>query len=172
MNLRDEILKEHSRRQALKIAAWIDNSEEKFGMLLDLFLHDEYRVVQRSAWTISVIGEKYPSLIKKNIKKLVDRMGDKSAPVAVKRNVTRVLQFIDIPVKLQAKVMNICFEFLTDPKETIAVRVFSMTVLANLAKQYPDIKNEVEQTVNLQLKNPTPGLTVRARRVLKELSEL
>jgi hypothetical protein len=134
MNLREEILKEHSRRQALTIAAWVDNDERKFESLLDLFLHDEYRVVQR--------------------------------------NVVRVLQYIQIPVKFQAKIMNLCFEYLTDPKETIAVRVFSMTVLANLAAKYPEIKNEIEQVITMQLRNPSAGLRSRSRKVLEQLQKL
>ena len=172
MNLREEILKEHSRKQSLKIAEWIGGSEKKFKELLELFLFDIYRVSQRSAWVVNFVAEKHPKLIENNMKLLVNRLADSGLPVAVKRNIIRVLQFIPIPKNLHAKVMNLCFEYLPDPKETVAVRVFSMTVLARLAKLYPEIKNEVEQTVILQLKNPTPGLSSRARKVLKELSKL
>jgi hypothetical protein len=65
MDLREEILKEHSRRQALKIAGWIGNDSKRFSMLVDLFLHDEYRVVQRAGYPLSMVADKFPGLRKK-----------------------------------------------------------------------------------------------------------
>src|SRR4051812_43184792 len=138
MQLREEILKEHSRAQAEKIAKWVGNERVRFTELMELFLTDIYRVVQRAAWTVSMVAEKHPDLIAPYLAAMVGRMGEKGAPVAVKRNVVRILQNIEIPGDLHAQVMNICFEMLADPKETVAVRVFSMTVLGNLAKTYPE----------------------------------
>lgn len=154
------------------IANWIGSSEARFKQLLELFLHDVYRVSQRSAWVVSFVAEKYPQLIKKNMVLLISRLSDKGVPVAVKRNVIRVLQFLTIPKKLHAKVMNLCFGYLSDPCETIAVRVFSMTVLGNLAKQYPEIKNEIIEVVNLHLKDSSAGFRARAKKVLKELGKV
>jgi hypothetical protein len=50
MNLRQQILKEHSKRNTDKIVSYIGNDPERFKILFDLFLNDESRVVQRSAW--------------------------------------------------------------------------------------------------------------------------
>ncbi len=154
------------------IAEWIGNNEKRFKELLELFLYDSYRVSQRSAWVVSFVAEKHPKLIQNNIQALVNRLFDEGLPVAVKRNVIRVLQFIPVPKNLQAKVMNLCFDFLSDPKETIAVRVFSMTVLANLAKEYPDIKNEIIQVIEAGSKNPSAGYKSRQRKVLKLLEKI
>lgn len=172
MNLKEAILEEHSRRQSLKIARWIGNDKKRFSLLLDLFLHDEYRVVQRSAWIISYVAEKHPKLIEENIHALVNRLYDKDIHVAVKRNVIRVLQFIPVPKNLHAKVINLCFKYLSDPGETVAVRCFSMTVLLNMAKQYPEIKYELEAVIKSHLKDATGGLKVRARNILKDLKKI
>lgn len=172
MNLRYEILKEHSRKQSLKIAEWIGSSAVKFKKLLNLFLYDEYRVGQRSAWVITFVGAKYPKLIEDNIHAFVKRLYDKDIPVSVKRNTVRVLQFLKIPKSLHARVMNICIGFLLDPNETVAVKVFSMTVLAHLAMQYPEIRNELEYIIKSQLQNSTVGFKARARKVLKQLEKI
>jgi hypothetical protein len=172
MNLREEILKEHSRRQMLKITGWIGNNPERFSRLLDIFLHDEYRVVQRSAMVLGYTAEKYPEMVKPFLPKLVDRLYDSDIHVAVKRNVVRILQFIPVPEKLQAKVMNKCFDYLNDPIETVAVRCFSMTVLVKLAEKYPEIKNEISASINISLKNSTAGYRARAKKELKQLEKL
>jgi hypothetical protein len=172
MNLREEILKEHSRRQALKIAGWIGKDKSRFKQLVDLFLHDEYRVVQRSTYPLSMVADRYPVLAEENAPLLVKRLYDKDTHVAVRRNVVRILQFIKIPKKLHAEVMNFCMQYLADPNETVAVRCFSMTVLGRLAEQYPEIKNEVEIAIQKAMKTPTAGMKVRAKRVLKQLEKL
>lgn len=171
MNLREEILKEHSRRQALKIAGWIGNDKKRFSRLIDIFLHDEYHVAQRSGYPLSMVAEKYPGLAEESIHLLVKRLYDEGTHPAVRRNVMRMLQFIPIPKKLHAKVLNFCFEYLSDPNETIAVRCFSMSVLGKLSKEYPEIKNEAELVIQGALKNSTAGLRARAKKVLKELGK-
>jgi hypothetical protein len=49
MNLRQEILREHSKKQADKIVKWVGASQDRFDELVRLFLNSEYRVVQRAA---------------------------------------------------------------------------------------------------------------------------
>ncbi len=172
MDIREEALKEHSKKQTLKIAAWIGNNEDRFRQYLSLFLYDEYRVVQRISWVLCLIAEKYPGLVEKNIGTIIKRLDDSGIHVAVKRNVVRVLQFLKIPAKYHAKVFNHCINFLTDPKETVAVRCFSMTVAASLAQKYPELAGEVIETINISMKNSTAGLKSRSKMVLKQLNKL
>lgn len=170
MNLRNQILAEASKANALKVVQWIGNDPERFRSILDIFLHDEYRLVQRASWIISTVAEQQPALVKPHLKAMVDRMGDAGVPVAVKRNVVRILQFMPVPKKLQGPVMDYCFRFLENPQETVAVRVFSMTVLANLAQQYPDIKNEIILLIEDQMREGAlPAFKSRGKKTLKLL---
>lgn len=171
MDLREEVLKEHSKKQVLKIAAWIGTDVDRFRQFLFLFLNDEYRVVQRISWVLSIVAEEHPVLVEKNIGKIIKRLDSENIHTAVKRNIIRVLQFLNIPVKYRARVFDHCINYITDPKETIAVRCFSMTVAAGIVKQYPELKSELVQTINLLMKDSTPGLKSRARKVIKELEK-
>lgn len=171
MDLREEVLKEHSKKQVLKIAAWIGTDVDRFRQFLFLFLNDEYRVVQRISWVLSIVAEEHPELVEKNIGKIIKRLDSENIHTAVKRNIIRVLQFLNIPVKYRARVFDHCINYITDPKETIAVRCFSMTVAAGIVKQYPELKSELVQTINLLMKDSTPGLKSRARKVIKELEK-
>lgn len=173
MKLRDEILKEHSKEHSLAIAGWIGKNPARMGQLMQLFLHDEYRVVQRAAWIMSLVAQQHPELLKPHLHSMVNRMGDDGIPVAVKRNVVRVLQYILVPEDLQGPVMDYCFRFLEDPKETVAVRAFSMTVLAGLAKQYPDIRQEIVLLIEDQMREgATAGFISRGKKTLKELGKI
>jgi len=171
MDIREEVLREHSKKQVLKIAAWIGNDEDRFRQFLFIFLNDEYRVVQRISWVLSAVAEAQPKLVEKNIGRIVKKLDEKNIHVAVKRNVVRVLQFLNIPVKHRAKVFDHCINYIADPNETIAVRCFAMSVASKIAKQYPELLGELEQTINLLIKDSTPGLKARAKMVLKEIQK-
>lgn len=169
-NLRDEILIEHSKANAVRIVNWVGNDARRFNELMQLFLHDEYRVVQRAAQIISIVAEKNRQLLQPHLTEMVARMREPNLPTAVKRNVVRVLQNQEIPEDLHGAVMNTCFDLLADIKETIAVRAFSMTVLANLVKHYPEIKQELKVILEEGLEqDPSPGFRSRALKTLKQL---
>ncbi len=127
--------------------------------------------MQRISWVLSVVAETYPMLVEKNLGRIVKRLDDKDIHVAVKRNVVRVMQFLNIPVKHRARVFDHCINYIADPKETIAVRCFAMTVASKIVKQYPELISELEQTINLLIKDSTPGLKARAKKVLKDLEK-
>ena len=172
MNLEAEILKEHSKRQSVKIGKWIGNDRTRFKQLIELFLRGEYRITQRSAWIVSYCGEKHPELITPWLARILEKMQEPGVHVAVKRNVLRILQDIDIPRSLLGIVTKLCFDYLSYTDSPIAVKVFAMTVLANVAKQEPGITRELRATIELMLPYAGPGIRSRGRKVLKQLGRM
>lgn len=172
MNLREEILREHSKAQCSKIVEWVGNSTERFNELFNLFLNDEYRVTQRAAWPLSYCVERNPNFIQKNFSKLLKNLQKPKLHDSIKRNSVRLLQHVDIPEKYQGEVMNICFEYLESPTEAVAIKAFSLTVLGNLAKQYPEIIPEIKLLIEDQLPNQTAAFKSRAKNFLKEVEKL
>ncbi|MBL7741810.1 MAG: hypothetical protein JNK14_21500 [Chitinophagaceae bacterium] len=170
MKLRDEILKEHSSAQKDKIVKWIGADQKRFDELFYLFINDEYRVIQRAAWPLSYCVQQHPELIRKHFTKLVKNLHQPHLHDAVKRNTIRILQDTDIPKKLHGEVMNICFDYITDPKEKAAVKAFSLTVLQNLSRQYPDIRNEIRTIIEERWDQESAAFRSRAKKILKELS--
>ncbi len=47
MKLREAILEEHTKTNTVRITRWIGADEQRIAGLMQLFMHDEYRVVQR-----------------------------------------------------------------------------------------------------------------------------
>lgn len=164
--LRDEILKEHSKTQCTKITAWVGDDQKRFDELFGLFLKDNYRVTQRASWPLSYCVLAYPGLIKKTLGKLINNLQKPAIHDAVKRNTLRILQEIDVPKKYQGTVMNSCFQWVESPVEPVAIKVFALTVLVNLAKLYPEILPEIKLLVQSQLPNQTAAFTNRVKRLL------
>ncbi len=84
----------------------------------------------------------------------------------------RLLQFIEIPRSLQGLAVEICFTFLQDTKEPVAIRVFAMTVLTQLSKVSPELKNELIPIIEDQLPYGSPAFISRGRKALKELRRI
>lgn len=167
MKLREEILKEHSKAQCAKIVNWVGSSRQRFDELFGLFLNDEYRVVQRAAWPVSYCVIAHPGFINKNCKKLINNLKKPNLHNAVKRNSIRLMQDIEIPVQYHGEIMDLCFNYLESPTEPLAVKVFSMTVLANLAKKYREIIPELKLLIEDQLPHQTTGFKSRANKIIK-----
>ncbi len=166
-NLREQILKEHSKAQCTTIVNWVGASQQRFDELFHLFLNDEYRVVQRSAWPVSYCVIAHPDFIKTHWPALIKNLQKPNLHNAVKRNSIRLLQDIPIPKKYQGQIMDICFKYVESPTEAVAVKAFSLTVLGNLAKQYPEIIPEIKLLIEEQLPHQTAAFKSRAKVFLK-----
>ena len=170
MNIDSEILKEHSKRQTVRIGTWIGENRSRLRQLIKIFLHGEYRTTQRAAWIVSYCAEKHPRLIAPWIHAMVKKMQQQGVHIAVKRNVLRVLQDADIPRSHLGTVATICFDELASAGSPIAVRAYAMTVLAQIAKREPDIVHELRGMIEQMLPHAGPGIHARSRMVLKQLS--
>lgn len=150
------------------IAQWIGTNPERMKQFMHIFLHDEYRVVQRAAHVFAKICDTNPAMALPYTADLVQRMSDEGVHIAVKRNIVRSLQHIDLPEDLHGQVMNACFDFLSDPREPVAVRVFSMTILHRLSKSYPDIRQELLAILSDQLElGCSAGFRNRAEKIIR-----
>jgi hypothetical protein len=171
MKLSAEILKEHSKNQCDKIVGYVGNDSAKFAQLVEVFLQGPYRITQRAAWPLSHCVEQYPHLLKPHWKDLLVFVNKPGIHDAVKRNVVRMFQFVRVPKIHQGRTANLCFRFLKDTKEPVAIRVFAMTVLAIIAREVPELKNELILIIEDQLPYASAGFLSRSRKVLKQLKQ-
>lgn len=169
MDLREEIVKEHSKPHALKIAAYACASKKNFEALMTCFLDDEYRLSQRAAWSVSWAAREKPEMILPHISDLVLVLRKKNVPDAVIRNSVRVLQQIEIPEKYHGEVMDACFRFIEKPDTPVAIKAFSLTTLYNLSGRYPEIKPELKLIIEDRWDHETAAFRSRAKKILSKL---
>lgn len=171
MKLREEILEEHSKEHALKIANYACASKKNFKELMKCFLDEEYRLAQRAAWSVSWAARKKPEMVYPHIKDLVTVLSKEGVHDAVIRNAVRVLQDLDIPEKYHGEVMDACFKFLENPTTPVAIKVFSLTTLFNLSKTYPEIQQEIKLIIEENWEHETAAFRSRGGKILSELKK-
>ena len=162
------LLEEHSKAQCNKVVAYVGNDKDRFAQLMKLFFEGEYRVTQRAAWPMSYCVRKHPELITPYFKKLIEKLGKPGEHDAVVRNIVRLLQDVHIPEKFHGQVMTICFNFIQSNETAVAIKAFSLTILKNLSKQYPEIRSEIKTIIEERWEYETAAFRARAREFLKE----
>ena len=159
---------EHSRAQCNKIVKYVGTDKDRFSALMKLFLGKEYRVTQRAGWPISYCVQHHPELIKPYYKKILDYLENPNVPEAVARNTVRLLQHVDIPEAHHGRVMTVCFNFIQSNETAIAVKAFSLRVLENLAKQYPEIVPELKAIILERWDYETAAFKSRGKKILQK----
>jgi hypothetical protein len=166
MDIRQALMAEHSKRQTMAIVEFIGDDAQRFAELMKIFFAGEYRLTQRAAWPMNSCAERHPALIHPYLPKLLDCLERDDMHDAVKRNVTRLLQYIEIPKRLAGKVYAQCVDLIDDADQPVAVRAFALSVAARIAKSEPDLLNELRLVVRKHLPHTTVAFQKRAREIL------
>jgi hypothetical protein len=169
MNIKAAALKEHSKAQTTRIVRYVGKSQPRFTMLVNAFIEGPYQVTQRLSWPLSICVELNPPLAKPHLKRLTNFLLVEGTHDAVKRNILRLFQFIDLPKKLQGKIATVCYQYLENTKEPVAIRVFAMSILAKIAVENPELKNELIALIDHHLPYASAGYKSRAKKVSKLL---
>ncbi len=170
MDITRELMRSHSRHQANKVADYVEDNPIHFKQLIDIYLAGPYRITQRAAWPLSLAVERNPSLVTPHLGKLLRFLRKPGIHDAVKRNTMRLLQYIDIPSRHRGDVIDLCFQYLQDRKEAIAIRAFAMTVVFSIIRQEADLCKELTIILEDEMPYAKPAFASRAKRILKEVT--
>jgi hypothetical protein len=173
MNIRAQLLKEHSKVNTRLVAEWIGQDPERVAQLVDLFIHDEYRVVQRASWVVSEVGCKYPYLLQAHYTPIIETMRKPVHPGVLRNGLKFFADTqVALPEKEEGLLVELCFEILLDPQQAIAVQVHAMQCIANLLSVYPDLAVELKEIIESGLENGSAGFRSRGNRILKQIAKM
>lgn len=167
--LAEQILAEHSKAQTMRVVRWVGHDAGRLALLMEIFMGKEYRLTQRSAWAVRYVGENAPELMAPWLPKLVTQMRQPGIHDAVKRNILNVFEPLEIPENLHDDLADLCFGYLADPHEAIAIRCAAMTILEKICRKVPDLKPELRLMIEEHFEHGTAGFKSRARRILKAI---
>lgn len=166
MNIENALLDEHSKNQCSLIVDYIGNNKERFSELMELFFNGGYRITQRASWPMSYCVKNHPELIKPYFKRLLYNLNKKGVHDAVIRNTVRLLEDVEIPKKFHGRIMSTCFDFIQSNQVAVAIKVFSLSILHNLSRQYPEIIPELKLLIQERWEAETPAFRARARKIM------
>ena len=174
MNLRTELLREHSARQTRRLADYACAHPTALAELLQLFWYGQERERQLAADVLGWVGERRPKWLVVHLPGLLAAAQPTPGQhPAVRRAVARVLQFVPVPEEWQALAIDTCLGMLRAPREPAAIRAYALTAAARLASPYPELVAEVISAIeNMLTISSSAALHGRAARELPKLRNL
>src|SRR5690554_4021672 len=166
MDLSQALISKYSRADTDRVVAYVGNNPKRFAELFYCFQNGDKNTAQKAAWSVSYCAEKFPQLVIPYCRAMVDILALPDIHDGIKRNILRTFQYIAIPVDLEGEVLELCFAFLMNKQEAVAIRVFSMQVLDTLAEKYPEIRNELVVIIEDELPYAKPAFISRGRKIL------
>lgn len=165
MTIKETLIREHSKSNTEMLAAYIGSDEALFAELMDCLMNGEEQLPQRAAWVLSHCLEAHPELGSSYLKDMLDLL-DRSVHDALKRAIFRSLDFMTVPKEYQGRLLDLAFAHLLDRKQATAIRVFAMTVIYKMTRQYPEIKPELDAILQDEMEYGSAGMKSRARKML------
>ena len=159
---------EHSVYMVKLAASIAEGSEEDFAALVAILSDDHEAMAQRAAWAFGKAGEKRPEWLISHLEVLLSLLEDKAHP-AIHRNIYRALQYAEIPSCYHARVFDQCLKELREPKRPAAIKVFAMTVAANISSLNPQLGDELKLSIEENLRYGSTGFRNRAKKILRTM---
>ena len=169
MDFRALLEQGHSKSNTTIIVNEVCVSTQKMEELMQCFIDGPVQITQRAAWPMSFIAQKHPQLLNKYYSLFIELLNQPNKHDSINRNILRAFQFVEIPKKHEGNVLDVSFKLLNSPNEPISVKAFSMTVIFNLSKKYPDIVPELKASIEYLMPNASAGIKSRSNKILRAI---
>ena len=169
-DLKDLILFDLSKRHTRELASMAQKDNRILNELWKFALSDEAPLNWRSAWVIKGIHENDPGLIESLVPDMIRALPDLKKE-GVKREFLRMIMEYPLPDDEERLgiLLDTCFRWLSEPAEPIAVKVHCMTILFEICKVIPEIKQELITTIEVAMAEGSAGIVNRGSKTIRAL---
>lgn len=172
LNIKDELMADIRVFKAPILAQTIfKNNLEK--ELFNLALEKDHLLSSRAMWVLAHCSDLDYDRIKPFHVKLVSNLKNENLHNGVIRNTLRLFQKQAIPKIHESFMLDKCFQYIKNPSEAIAVRSFSMNVVFNISKPYPELLHELSIILqHLNITEESAGIRSKVKNTLKDIAKL
>ncbi len=149
----------------------VGNDITKFKKLMDLALNASPIVAMRAAHVAERISRANTEMITPYIDIILSQFFSFKHQ-GQKRAFTKAFSRLHFTEDQLGRVVDICFNCIDNPKESIAVQAFSMEILFNTSLKIPELRNELQLILEERMDEGSPGWKSRARNYLHQLAKL
>lgn len=153
-----------------RLARQIKAEQIDLNEYIDL-LYEKHPIGMRFTWVLGEVCEKAPELIAPALPRFFEVRGDMKFP-GYDRSIAKWFWLCGIPEEIEGEVVEQLFEWMLDPKIKVAVKVFSMSALADIARKYPELGTELRLIIEEQFEDGSAGYKSRGRKVLAKLEKI
>jgi len=170
MDFKNQLLAEASRTNIDLIVNSIDGDKSLFDELFPLIYSSNGYLANRAGWVVEKCAEKYPSLVEPHLDEIVDFLPDIRFG-GLRRVLLKVLILLYIPENRLSEIVDICLTWLESPKEKVAVKVYSMRILAEFCRNEPEMIPEFLSIVENHYERNSFAFQNRADKLFDEFKD-
>lgn len=167
-NFRELLLKGNSRSYTDFVGDIVNKRPELVSELWEIYLSMEEPVSRRAAWIIDTASENKPGWVNPFLPQLVEKLPTFNHD-GLKRHGLRMIARSDFPEGSEGELMNISFEWLLSPSESVAIKMYCIHILYRLSAEEPDIQQELFDTIEFQMVDGTPGFRSIGNKIMRRL---
>ena len=144
--------------------------------LVDMTFHTDKEIALKSSRLLEYVLFKFPENYYQDIQYFIDHIGQIESPTR-KKPYAKILMHItspEVPRDVRDKmkeielehVVELCFEWMIDPKMLVSVRSSASEALFNLRHRYPWIAEELSKQLEFMTRTATPNLLAKCNYIL------
>lgn len=165
-----EYLYDSSKILVVKNAELADNNPEILDFFLEAAFSGQAKYSQRAVRVIVFLLEKLPEKYSHLCPLILDEL-EKQSDESVIFSLLKVFTFCPLPEEEEelGALLNLAFNYIETNVNKIAIKVYSIDILYRISQKYPELKNEVLQTIKKYKYNSSMAYISRANKAIKKL---
>lgn len=175
----DSIKSRIGKLKVIKLSEILQKERFSVRNLIDITFNEDRDIAFRAAWLLENLFLQKPGEYVDELKYLISRIKD-IKHASCKRHYAKILMHITAPKAAKAvreelgsidlePVVEQFFDWLIDPKILVAVKVFAAEALFNIRARYPWIADELKDQVKFLMRDGSPAIQSRGRKLLAQL---
>jgi hypothetical protein len=169
-SIEELLLREQSRANTDMVIGIIMSKPRLFNDLWEIMMLNQDPLSRRAAWVADYCAESCPDFLIGRIELLAAAVSSFRSD-GLKRHGLRILSRSDLPVENLGPLTDVCFKWLQSPKESVAVKMYSMVILHRVTAIFPELARELFDIIDIQLHEATPGFINCGRKIMMKLSK-
>lgn len=154
----------------LAMTIFANNLEQE---LLALALEKDSLISNRAMWVLSHCNELDSDRIKLFYNILINHLKNDYIEEGVIRSILKIFQTGTVPKKQESFMIDICYSYFKSQSKSIAIRVFAISVIFNIAKQHSELLNELFIVLNqFSHERNGPAIDCRIKSTIKKINKL
>ena len=152
----------------LQTAEYIIKKPQSLDVLYQLIWEDKLPKSWKASWILEHVFLDKPRMIDAYLADMITKFPHIKAD-GTKRHISKILAFSEINEIATGDFLNTCFEWLMSKSIPVAVKSNCISILVNLSKIYPELKQELIACLETEQENNSAAFKGRMNQVIHQL---
>lgn len=160
-----------SRKETIcHVGRKIDDDLHLIEQTIELAFQDVERVSARAVRVLNFIAEKYADIFVEHYPLFIHKLKAVESD-SVKSGILRLFSLAALPGDEDdiGRLMALCFEYIENPQQKAAIKVYALEILYRISHIYPEIKYELILLIKKYIHYEKPSFYSRGSQIMKKL---